>query len=284
VSELPPLRGDEDELIRSYTPVLERRLGYAVNTSAANREDAIAFAWTVFLRRQPDRDGPWRAYVFTVARNEAIALDRRDRDHGTLTRVSDRDHPVPADTDRAHPERQIADPHDPYTQRLELSDAVALLAQLPEGPRQLAFLRAHGLRWRELQELTGLTRSQLNRRLVRANRTLEQLIDERRQAERPLPPRVARLRALEQNPPGWLTSALGRPPTGRHARAEALLEWRRAALAIDRYRDRFGITDTISALGERPRDPAAARAHDDARRQIERARHARRHRQLGLER
>jgi len=60
--------------------VLDRRLAYLVNTSAANREDAIAFAWTVFLRRQPDRDAPWRAY-------------------------------------------------------------------LPEGPRQVAFLRAHGLRW-----------------------------------------------------------------------------------------------------------------------------------------
>jgi hypothetical protein len=99
-----------------------------------------------------------------------------------------------------------------------------------------------------------------------------------------LPPRVARLRALEQDPPRWLTGALGRPPTGRHARAEALLEWRRATLAIDRYRNRFGITDAISALGQRPRDPAAARAHDDASRQIEHARHARRHRQLGLER
>jgi hypothetical protein len=60
MSELPPLRGDEDELIRSYTPVLERRLAWAVNTSAANPEDAIAFAWMVFLRRQPDRDGAWR--------------------------------------------------------------------------------------------------------------------------------------------------------------------------------------------------------------------------------
>ncbi len=54
MSGFPPLRGDEDELIRSYTPVLERRLARMVNTSAANREDAIAFAWTVFLRRQPD--------------------------------------------------------------------------------------------------------------------------------------------------------------------------------------------------------------------------------------
>jgi hypothetical protein len=60
------LRGDEDELIRSYTPLLERRLARMVNTSAANREDAIAFAWTAFLRRQPDRDGPWRAYMATV--------------------------------------------------------------------------------------------------------------------------------------------------------------------------------------------------------------------------
>jgi DNA-directed RNA polymerase specialized sigma24 family protein len=143
VSEFPLLRGDEDELIRSYTPVLDRRLRSTVNTSAANREDAIAFAWTVFLRRQPDRDGPWRAYLSTVARNEAIALDRRDRDHGTLTRVSDRDDPVPADTDRAPPERQLADPHDRHTPRLELSEAVALLAQLPERPRQVAFLRAH---------------------------------------------------------------------------------------------------------------------------------------------
>jgi len=63
-----------------------------------------------------------------------------------------------------------------------------------------------------------------------------------------------------------------------------LLEWRRAAVAIDRYRNCFGITDTTSALGARPRDPAAGRAHDDASRQIERARYARHHRQLGLER
>jgi DNA-directed RNA polymerase specialized sigma24 family protein len=283
VSEFPPLRGDEDELIGSYTPVLDRRLAYLVNTSAANREDAIAFAWTVFLRRQPDRDGPWRAYLSTIARNEAIALDRRDRDHDTLTRVSDRDHPVPADTDRADPERQIADPHDPHAQRLELSDAVALLAQLPEGPRQVAFLRAHGLPWREIEDLTGLTRSQLNRRLVRANRALDQLLDDRRQAERPLPPHAARLRVLEQDPPGWLTRELGRAPTGRHARAETLREWRRAALAVDRYRSRFGITEDTSALGERPADPAGRRAHDDASRQIERTRRAR-HCQLGLER
>jgi hypothetical protein len=119
---------------------------------------------------------------------------------------------------------------------------------------------------------------------VRANRALEQLIDERRQAERPLSARVARLRALEHGPPCWLTDELGRPPHGRHARAEALLEWRRAAIAIDRYRNRFGITDTTSALGARPRDPAKGRAHDDARQQIERARHSRHHRQLGLER
>ena len=228
MSEFPPLRGDEDELIRTYTPLLERRLRSTVNTSAANREDAIAFAWTVFLRRQPDRDGPWRAYLSTIARNEAIALDRRDRDHDTLTRILDRDHPVSADTVRSQSERQVADPHDRYAQRRELSEAVALLAQLPEGPRQVAFLRAHGLKWRELTELTGLTRSQLNRQLVRASRALERLLDDRRHAERPLPTRAARLRALEQDPPGWLTGELGYPPTGRHARAEALREWRRA--------------------------------------------------------
>jgi DNA-directed RNA polymerase specialized sigma24 family protein len=105
--------------------VLDRRLARVVNTSAANREDAIAFAWTVFLRRQPDRDGPWKAYLLTIARNEAIALDRRDRDHGTLTRVSERDRAVRSDTDRAHPERPVADPRGRHTQRLELSDAVA---------------------------------------------------------------------------------------------------------------------------------------------------------------
>lgn len=183
------MRGDEDGLIRSHTPVLDRRLAREV---AANREDAIAFARTVFLRRQPDRDGPLKAYLLTIARNEATALDRRDRDHGTLTRVSDRDHAVPSDTDRAHSERPVADPRDRHTQRLELSDAVALLAQLSEGPRRVAFLRAHGLPWREIQELTGLTRSRHNRQLARANRALEQLLDDRRQAERPPPGRAAR--------------------------------------------------------------------------------------------
>jgi DNA-directed RNA polymerase specialized sigma24 family protein len=158
MSGFPPLRGDEGELIRSYTPPLERRLAWMVNTSAANREDAIAFAWTVFLRRQPDRDGPWRAYLATIARNEAIDLDRRDRDHGTLTRGPD--HPVPIAADRAPPERPIADPDDGHAQRLELSDAVALLAQLPERPR-----RFHAVgRWPDGFRCVARRRSGMSRR------------------------------------------------------------------------------------------------------------------------
>jgi hypothetical protein len=51
--------------------------------------------------------------------------------------------------------------------------------------------------------------------------------------QQPRSPRAARLRELEEEPPAWLCASIGRPP-GKTLRAEAVLAWRRAALAIAR--------------------------------------------------
>jgi len=74
--------------------------------------------------------------------------------------------------------------------------------------------------------------------------------------------RAARLQELEDDPPPYLLSAIGRPPRpdlrggGEHLR----LEWRRIALAVDDYRAAHGIADPCRALGAGP--PAASRGTD----------------------
>jgi hypothetical protein len=47
--------------------------------------------------------------------------------------------------------------------------------------------------------------------------------------------------------------------------------WDRAAVRIEHYRSSFGITDTRSALGERPRELRARGAFDQARRDVDAA-------------
>src|SRR5687767_13292612 len=85
------------------------------------------------------------------------------------------------------------------------------------------------------------------------------------------PPKVRRLRELESKPPAWLRAAIGRPP-GQNVSAEALLCWRRAALAVDDYRRDHGAHLGEEPIGPRPGDPRAARAYDLADRAITRAR------------
>jgi hypothetical protein len=89
---------------------------------------------------------------------------------------------------------------------------------------------------------------------------------------------------LEEKPPKWLVSAVGRRPalTGD---SRAVLAWRRAALAIDDYRRVHGRGLGDVALGERPRDREAARAFDLADAAMRRAVEARqRDRRTGRER
>jgi hypothetical protein len=86
------------------------------------------------------------------------------------------------------------------------------------------------------------------------------------------PQRAIRLRELEESPPNWLVRELGRPPVKhrlQRAYATRILSWRRAALAIESYRDLAGFDSADQALGLRPRDERSAEAFDAAVRAIE---------------
>lgn len=90
----------------------------------------------------------------------------------------------------------------------------------------------------------------------------------RAELERPLAsPRSARLRELEVDPPQWLVEAIGRAPTFNKSSARPVLAWRRAALAIDDYRNEAGWHSKEVGVGPTPIQPDARRAHERARKQ-----------------
>ena len=51
-----PLQGDEDALFREHHGRLLQVVGGLVRGADEDIEDACAFAWSQFLRRQPDRE------------------------------------------------------------------------------------------------------------------------------------------------------------------------------------------------------------------------------------
>jgi DNA-directed RNA polymerase specialized sigma24 family protein len=81
-TDAPPagtrLQGDESRLFITYASRLRRIVDRAVNTGAANLDDACAFAWAQLVSRQPRRETVFQ-WLVTVAIHEAIRLDRRDR-------------------------------------------------------------------------------------------------------------------------------------------------------------------------------------------------------------
>jgi hypothetical protein len=217
-----------------------------------------------FIRHQPDRDGSWKAWLVTTAQREAWKLDGKERAH-TDFEVEGHRHEFT---------REPADPRDVVAIRSELRFALDVFATVPERRREAKALLVTGFKYTEIQERLGLTYTRVNHLISEANKAVQ---SERHQAARldvEGPPRARRLRELESNPPAWLRAAIGRSP-GMNRSAEALLLWRRAALAIDDYRREHAEHLKGEPLGSRPSDPRAARAYDVADRAITRAREAR---------
>jgi RNA polymerase sigma factor (sigma-70 family) len=227
-----PQRGDEAQLFELYHAQLLRRVRHAVTASPDVIEDACAYAWAEFLRSQPERERGWRTWLFVTAQREAWRLNR---ERSQSLAIDDSATDAAARFVVAEP----PDPRDQYEQKVELWAAMDLLAELPPRLRQIAFLRADGVRYSVIMEITGVSQSHLSHLVTRANDRIRRALEEVRHAEQGLPPRAQRLRELETAPPEWLLSAVGRPPWGRDRRqsfATQLLVWRRAALAIDDYR------------------------------------------------
>ena len=150
-------------LYLTHQPKLRRQLAAVVNTTPENLEDACMFAWMqLFTHRldKPDAAGGW---LLTVARREAIKLDRRAR----------RNHPLPTLEDGSALE--AVDPRD-HIAAVELrADAAAIIAAagLSARGQRLVALQAAGLSYREIAELTGDSQRTVERQLLRAHRKLE---------------------------------------------------------------------------------------------------------------
>jgi DNA-directed RNA polymerase specialized sigma24 family protein len=120
---VPSQRGDEGELFASFHNELVRKVRRAVRTSEANVDDACAFAWTQFLRYQPDRERNWRGWLHRVASREALHLHIQER------RIV---HIGPADREGAGVLPEVADTRpEPQLQHMELRDALGLVSRDP---------------------------------------------------------------------------------------------------------------------------------------------------------
>lgn len=72
------MHGDEERLFITHAIKLRRVVAANVHTSAANVDDACAFAWLQLVDRQPRRQMIF-AWLATVAIRDALRRDGRDR-------------------------------------------------------------------------------------------------------------------------------------------------------------------------------------------------------------
>ena len=244
-----PQQGDEAELFELYNAA-HASAGGVVRTSPEVIEDACSIAWAQFLRHQPDRNREWRAWLFRTAQREALvprsAASRDEALRGCLR-------------DSSLLDSRTCDERDAFRERDELEAAVDVLAQLPPRLRQIAFLRATDTGTRR-SEITGDAKRgcpHWSAGLTSTSTTHFRSSTRRRSRCRR---ESERLRELESSAPGWLSARSVDPPTARRPRPRnAPLDWRRAALAIDDYRQLAGF-DSQTSRARRPPQSRPVRA------------------------
>jgi DNA-directed RNA polymerase specialized sigma24 family protein len=132
-------------------------VGGLVRGADEDIEDACAFAWSQFLRRQPDREitFPWLA---KVAVREAWRLRRcRPRD----ARLDG----MPNDSCRALARDNLED-------AVAAREALGILAGLPERQRRYLALKVSGYSYAEIRALTGATYTNIKKHLYGARRNV----------------------------------------------------------------------------------------------------------------
>jgi DNA-binding CsgD family transcriptional regulator len=179
------------------------------------------------------------AWLRTVARNRALELDRLARSQARAE--------VSIDTNNAHEYLVTANTGrtDVALGTMELRER---LRHLPPREREIVFLNAAGWRYVEIAERFGISYTRVNQLIVRANMRMREM--DRRELE-PTSPRGRRLREIENEPPRYITAAIGRPPRENPRRGDQALirEWKRLVLEIEDYRAANGITDAVMPLG-----------------------------------
>jgi RNA polymerase sigma factor (sigma-70 family) len=270
------VRGDELDLYAEFHFELVKKIQRDVRPiSQDNAEDACAFAWLQFLRKQPDRHGErWKGWLYTAAKHEAWrlnALEFKEREDVSRDTVVDLFDPV--------------DPRDRISERIEFHAALQELQKLPPMLQEVVMIRSQVTRQQEVADIMGLSRQRVAQLLVKAALRVAQLNEERHDEERPVAsPRAARLRELEDHPPTWLTNALGREPGRSKSDSAVVLAWRRAAIFIDDFRRDHGWSSATNAIGATPLDPAARLSYQRAERAIADVAGCRERRKNGIQR
>lgn len=153
----PGRRSDEADLFRRHHDDLVRAVSHAVNASADLVEDACQTAWTILLRRQPDRATLF-GWLYVVALHEAYRLSAIERRDAHLEDLA-----ATATWDRWIADRVTID------DRVEAREALRVLADLPHSQRRDLALLVGGFRYHEIAEMTGgRTYTNVNKHLVKA--------------------------------------------------------------------------------------------------------------------
>ena len=154
---LVPQRGDEADLYARHHQALLIAVAHAINGSPQLIEDACQTAWTILMRRQPNRASVF-AWLYVVAIHEAYrhsAIERRE--------VHLEDLAIEGDWETIFAGRVTVE------DQLEALEALRALAGLPDRQREDLSLRVAGFNYREIAAMTdGRTYTNVNKHLVKA--------------------------------------------------------------------------------------------------------------------
>jgi RNA polymerase sigma factor (sigma-70 family) len=164
---LSPLLGDEADLYAEHAQVLLRHVRGVVRTSDEIVEDACAAAWTILLRRQPDRGHTLFGWLRVVAIREAIRMDRAARAlssyEAVIAAAEYEDSEAAVGKERPRPQPALSD-----DSTIRAREALRELARLDERPRRILALHVAGYSYDEIGELTGDTVRTVDRQMRRA--------------------------------------------------------------------------------------------------------------------
>jgi len=154
---LVPQCGDEANLYERHHQALLIAVSHAINRSDALIEDACQTAWTILMRRQPDRAAVF-AWLYVVAIHEAYRLSAIERRELHLEDLA-----IDGDWETTLAGRVTVE------DQLEALEALRALAALPDRQRQDLSLRVGGFSYREIAAMTGgRTFTNVNKHLVKA--------------------------------------------------------------------------------------------------------------------
>src|SRR5215204_6876878 len=134
---MAPRHGDEADLYRRHHHALLIAVSHAINGSGALIEDACQTAWTILLRRQPDRASVF-SWLYVVAIHEAYRLSAIERRELHLEDLA-----IEGDWETILAGRLSVE------DQLEALEALRTLAALPKAQRRDLTLRVAGFSYRE---------------------------------------------------------------------------------------------------------------------------------------